>query len=64
MFGVNTDQYGFMEPQKFTPAKAGERVFFAGACGFAVESQGAQFQGMAAAAEVIALFRKLEQGGA
>lgn len=62
MFGVNTDQYGFIEPEKFSPARAGERVFFAGACGFAVESQGAQFQGMAAAAEVVALFNKLERG--
>jgi heterodisulfide reductase subunit A2 len=63
LFGVNTDQYGFIETDKFSPAQAGERVFVAGACGFAVETQGAQYQGMAAAAEVIALFRGLEQGG-
>ena len=63
LFGIKTDQYGFIESDKFSPAKAAERVFMAGACGFAVETQGAQYQGMAAAAEVIALFKRLEQGG-
>ncbi|MEQ8201311.1 MAG: FAD-dependent oxidoreductase [Syntrophomonadaceae bacterium] len=56
MFGVPTDQYGFMEGDPFKPGQSGERVFFAGACGFAVETQGAQYQGAAAAAGVLALF--------
>ncbi|MDO9534096.1 MAG: FAD-dependent oxidoreductase [Bacillota bacterium] len=59
-FGARTDQYGFLDHDTFNPAKVGDRVFFAGACGFAVETQGAQYQGAAAAAEVIALFN---QGG-
>jgi len=63
LFGAKTDQYGFLEQDKFNPVKAGDRVFFAGACGFAVETQGAQQQGGAAAAEVIALFNRVDQGG-
>lgn len=58
--GANLDRYGFIESEPHNPARAAARVFFAGACGFAVESQGAQYQGAAAAAEVIALF---SQGG-
>ena len=61
--GLATDEYGFLEHETFNPVKAGDRVFFAGACGFAVETQGAQYQGAAAAAEVIALFNRVEQGG-
>ncbi len=63
MFGAVTDEYGFLEHEIFNPVKAGDRVFFAGACGFAVETQGAQYQGAAAAAEVIALFNRDPQGG-
>jgi heterodisulfide reductase subunit A len=63
MFGANTDQYGFLEADNYNLCKAGDRVFFAGACGFAVETQGAQYQGAAAAAEVIALFNQGDQGG-
>lgn len=63
MFGAATDEYGFLEHDTFNPVKAGDRVFFAGACGFAVETQGAQYQGAAAAAEVIGLFNRDEQGG-
>jgi len=63
MFGAVTDEYGFLEHEIFNPVKAGDRVFFAGACGFAVETQGAQYQGAAAAAEVIGLFNRVEQGG-
>ena len=61
MLGLKTDEYGFIEAESGTPVKAGENVFFAGACGFAVESAGAMTQGAAAAAEVMALFNK---GGA
>lgn len=56
MLGAQTDRYGFVEPQKHNPTRAGERVFFAGGCGFAVEAPFAQLQGSAAAAGVIALF--------
>lgn len=63
MFGAATDEYGFLEHETFNPVKAGDRVYFAGACGFAVETQGAQYQGAAAAAEVIALFNQVKQGG-
>lgn len=60
MFGARTDEYGFLEPEHFHPVKSAERVFFAGGCGFAVESSGALTQGAAAAAEVVALFNRLE----
>jgi heterodisulfide reductase subunit A len=58
LFGANTDKYGFLQYDSRIPGKAGDRVFFAGACGFAVETLGAQYQGAAAAAEVIALFNQ------
>ncbi len=60
MFGALTDEYGFIESLPYMPARCGEKVFFAGGCGFAVETQGACQQGAAAAAEVIALFSKSE----
>jgi heterodisulfide reductase subunit A-like polyferredoxin len=60
MFGALADEYGFIEPMPYTTMRSGERVFFAGGCGFAVETQGALQQGAAAAAEVIALFNKSE----
>jgi heterodisulfide reductase subunit A2 len=60
MFGAVTDQYGFIVNETFNPVKAGERVYFAGACGFAVETQGAQYQGAAAAAEVIGIFSHIK----
>lgn len=63
MFGVTTDDYGFLQHEQYNPAKAGERVFYAGACGFAVEIEGAQYQGAAAAAEVIGLFSQAGGGG-
>ncbi len=63
MFGAATDQYGFLLNNTFNPGKAAERVFFAGACGFAVELQGALYQGAAAAADVIGLFNSSAQGG-
>jgi len=59
MFGARTDEYGFLEPLPFNPSKTADNVFFAGGCGFAVETQGAQYQGAAAAAEVLALFGKV-----
>lgn len=59
MFGARTDEYGFVESEPFNPSKTAENVFFAGGCGFAVETQGAQYQGAAAAAEVLALFGKV-----
>ncbi|PKM76630.1 MAG: hypothetical protein CVU90_11805 [Firmicutes bacterium HGW-Firmicutes-15] len=62
LFGAKTDEYGFIEHENYNPTKAGDRVFFAGACGFAVETQGAQYQGAAAASEVVALFNQ-DQGG-
>ncbi len=55
MFGAKVDEYGFLEPEAFHPGKVSERVFFAGGCGFAVDSEGALAQGAAAAAGVIAL---------
>lgn len=63
MFGAKTDEYGFLDCDSRNPVQAGERVFFAGACGFGVEILGAQHQGAAAAAEVIALFNRDSQGG-
>ena len=58
MLGALTDEYGFIEPLPYTAVRSGERVFFAGGCGFACETQGALQQGAAAAAEVIAFFNK------
>jgi heterodisulfide reductase subunit A len=58
MFGAPTDEYGFIESLPYMPVRSGERVFFAGGCGFAIETQGALQQGAAAAAEVIAFFNK------
>jgi len=58
IFGANTDSYGFLQYDSKNPGKAGDKVFFAGACGFAVETLGAQYQGAAVAAEVIALFNQ------
>lgn len=55
MFGARTDQYGFLQGDALNPMRAGERVFFAGTCGFATEIGGAQQQGAAVAAEIIAL---------
>lgn len=55
MFGASTDNYGFLQGDALNPLRAGERVFFAGTCGFATEMAGAQHQGAAVAAEVIAL---------
>ena len=57
MFGAKTDEYGFIEPDRFNPVQTAARTFFAGGCGFAVETPLAQQQGAAAAANVIALFR-------
>jgi len=58
LFGANTDEYGFLQYDSKNPVKAGDKVFFAGACGFAVETLGAHYQGAAAAAEVTALFNQ------
>jgi heterodisulfide reductase subunit A len=58
LFRIKSDEYGFIDYNRNEPAKAGDRVFFAGACGFAVETLGAIQQGAAAAAEVIALFNQ------
>ncbi|HWP96698.1 MAG TPA: FAD-dependent oxidoreductase [Syntrophomonadaceae bacterium] len=58
IFGLAGDGYGFLEPQYGRAAKAGERIFVAGACTFGVEIQGAIQQGAAAAAEVLALFNQ------
>lgn len=63
MFGAKTDQYGFLESEAFDPAQTGDRVYFAGGCGFAVETAGAQTQGAAAAADVVALFNRGGQEG-
>jgi hypothetical protein len=56
MFGAKTDEYGFIEADRFNPVQTAARTFFAGGCGFAVETPLAQQQGAAAAANVIALF--------
>lgn len=56
MFGAKTDEYGFLEQERFSLAKTSDRVFFAGGCGFPVEAPFAQQQGASAAAEVIELF--------
>jgi heterodisulfide reductase subunit A len=58
MFEAKTDKYGFIDYIPGHPTQSGDRVFFAGGCGFPVESLGAQYQGAAAAAEVIALFNQ------
>ena len=58
MFGALTDEYGFIESLPYTPMRSGEKVFFAGCCGFAIETQGALHQGAAAAAEAIAFLNK------
>lgn len=63
IFGATTDEYGFLQYDSKNPGKAGDRVFFAGACGFAVETLGAQCQGAAAAAEVTALFTQAKPRG-
>ena len=60
MFGAATDEYGFLEPQFAEPVKCGDRVFFAGACGFAIETAGALQQGAAAAAGVLSLLGATE----
>lgn len=62
MFGASTDEYGFLESRTLGSLQAGDRVFFAGACGFATEIVGAIQQGAAAAAEVIAMLRADEGG--
>jgi heterodisulfide reductase subunit A len=56
MFGANTDEYGFIEADRFNPVQAAARTYFAGGCGFPVETPLALQQGAAAAANVIALF--------
>ena len=58
LFQTKIDQYGFIDYETKQPLKTGDRVFFAGACGFAVETQGAMEQGAAAAAEVLSLFNQ------
>ncbi|MCL1915604.1 MAG: FAD-dependent oxidoreductase [Desulfovibrionaceae bacterium] len=58
MLGLKTDEYGFIEAEYGSAVKAQENIFFAGGCGFAVETIGASAQGAAAAAEVMALFNK------
>jgi heterodisulfide reductase subunit A2 len=56
MFGAKTDEYGFLEKERFSLTKASDRVFFAGGCGFPLDIPSAQQQGAAAAAEVIESF--------
>lgn len=58
LFQTKIDQYGFIDYETNQPLKAGDKVFFAGACGFAVEILGAMEQGAAAAAEVLSLFNQ------
>jgi heterodisulfide reductase subunit A len=58
MFCARTDEYGFIENELHEPSRCADRVFFAGGCGFAVETAGALHQGAAAAAGVIALFNE------
>jgi len=60
LFNAKIDQYGFIDHEDFNPVKTGDRVFYAGACGFAVENLGAMHQGAAAAAEVISLFNQVD----
>jgi heterodisulfide reductase subunit A2 len=61
--GATTDGYGFVEAEPGDSTRSGHGLFFAGACGFAVESAGARLQGAAAAAEVLAFLRQSEQVG-
>jgi len=56
MFGAETDSYGFIESNRFNPARAADGVFFAGGCGFPVEMPLGLQEGAAAAANVIAHF--------
>ncbi len=56
MFGAPVDEYGFIDHDPRYHAKCADRVFFAGGCGFAVDTENALSQGAAAAAEVIGLF--------
>ncbi len=58
MFGARIDEYGFIENEQHEPVRSADRVFFAGGCGFAIETTGALNQGAAAAAGVIALFNE------
>jgi heterodisulfide reductase subunit A len=58
IFGLDSDRYGWLEPLTGHPSQASARIFVAGACTFAVESQGAMQQGAAAAAEALALFNQ------
>jgi heterodisulfide reductase subunit A len=58
MFGARTDEYGFIESELHEPVRSADRVFFAGGCGFAIETKGALNQGAAAAAGVTALFNE------
>jgi heterodisulfide reductase subunit A len=60
--GAKVDEHGFLEPEWGTATRNGEGLFFAGACGFAVESEGARLQGAAAASEVLAFLRQSAQG--
>ncbi|NLJ71416.1 MAG: CoB--CoM heterodisulfide reductase iron-sulfur subunit A family protein [Syntrophomonadaceae bacterium] len=58
IFPVKTDKYGFIDYETNEVMKTGERIYYAGACSFAVESLGAMHQGGAAAAQVLALFNQ------
>lgn len=58
LFKTNRDDYGFINYKTIEPMQTAEGVFFAGACGFAVETVGAMQQGAAAAADVLALFNR------
>jgi heterodisulfide reductase subunit A len=58
MFCARTDEYGFIASVLHEPARCADRVFFAGGCGFAVETAGALSQGAASAAGAIALFNE------
>jgi len=62
IFNIETDPYGFVEPAYGCPSKASEGIFVAGACTYAVETKGAQQQGAAAAAEVLAMFGSKNTG--
>lgn len=62
LFGCRTDDYGFLEADHDDPVKCGERVFFAGAAGFALSISEAQTQGAAAAASVLGLLSGVTKG--
>lgn len=62
LFQARTDPFGFLDYQGLDPVCCGDRVFMAGASGFAVDSLGAVQQGAAAAAGIIGLFRQEDQG--